>query len=133
MGDFLVPVPFSNHTLSLARVWQLRRHSSHRMLKNAFNECPSIVHTTLNQDAVKAMLEFRARLPDPKHEDSDLPRCQRIRSGLTWLRKLPRKAVGLRSAFKSMGRLAQLVRASALQAEGHPFEPDTAHHMTSAE
>jgi hypothetical protein len=25
------------------------------------------------------------------------------------------------------GRLAQLVRASALQAEGHPFEPDTAH------
>src|SRR2546422_872377 len=27
------------------------------------------------------------------------------------------------------GRLAQLVRASALQAEGHPFEPDTAHHV----
>ena len=25
------------------------------------------------------------------------------------------------------GRLAQLVRASALQAEGHPFDPDTAH------
>ena len=25
------------------------------------------------------------------------------------------------------GRLAQLVRASALQAEGHPFEPGTAH------
>jgi hypothetical protein len=26
-----------------------------------------------------------------------------------------------------VGRLAQLVRASALQAEGHPFDPDTAH------
>ena len=30
----------------------------------------------------------------------------------------------------SLGRLAQLVRASALQAEGHPFEPDTAHHSS---
>ena len=27
------------------------------------------------------------------------------------------------------GRLAQLVRASALQAEGHPFEADTAHQQ----
>ena len=29
------------------------------------------------------------------------------------------------------GRLAQLVRASALQAEGHPFEPGTAHQILS--
>jgi hypothetical protein len=28
-----------------------------------------------------------------------------------------------------VGQLAQLVRASALQAEGHPFEPDTAHQL----
>ncbi len=27
------------------------------------------------------------------------------------------------------GRLAQLVRASALQAEGRPFEPGTAHQF----
>ena len=27
------------------------------------------------------------------------------------------------------GRLAQPVRASALQAEGHPFDPDTAHQL----
>ena len=30
------------------------------------------------------------------------------------------------------GRLAQLVRASALQAEGHPFEPGTAHQLTES-
>jgi hypothetical protein len=33
---------------------------------------------------------------------------------------------------EAKGRLAQLVRASALQAEGHPFEPDTAHHVNIA-
>ena len=35
---------------------------------------------------------------------------------------------GLQQQLRGEGRLAQLVRASALQAEGHPFEPDTAHH-----
>ena len=33
------------------------------------------------------------------------------------------------SKIKVNGRLAQLVRASALQAEGHRFEPYCAHHF----
>ena len=43
--------------------------------------------------------------------------------------RVPGGRNSLAPARREAGRLAQLVRASALQAEGHPFEPDTAHQL----